>query len=155
MLWDVPNNHIKKESRHIYFLEIMRKVLILSLLFSFVLGFTACNDDDDVPNGGARVKVTAKDYDGDKQEGVTVYMYIDEPITIYTSKDDADRSEVTNKHGEATFTLDSRELDLLDTETELYFAVFYRSGGEDMVEGTTAVRVERDDDKSIELKVPF
>ncbi|MCD7977801.1 MAG: hypothetical protein LUG51_11840 [Tannerellaceae bacterium] len=134
----------------------MKKVWILSLLFSFALGFSACNDDDDdAPAGGARVEVTVKDYDGDEQEGVTVYMYIDEPDKSRYTKENADKKAVTDDDGKAVFILDSRDLDLYDTDTHLYFAVFYRVGGDDEIEGTTAITIQRDDNKKVELKVPF
>lgn len=134
----------------------MRKVLILSLIMGIYLSFTSCGDDDDAPILGANVKVTVTNIAGVKQENVEVYMFKDLKPDESTDPGSASKKEVTNADGIAYFKLNLLEMNIIESKTNLYFAVYYRVGGDLILKvGDASVTVKRDDEKAITLTIPI
>lgn len=134
----------------------MKKVLFLGLLFVVaVIGFSSCNDDDDNDFLRADVIVRVTDSLGVVQIGKTVYMYRDTPITDATVPGDARRMAVTDDNGIARFSLNFTELNIFESRTTLYFAVFYTLGGQMHVVGSRGVTVNRNESKEVEIKIPL
>ncbi len=151
------NNHIYKRLALLN-IGFMKKVLFLSLLLVFaVTGFTSCGDDDDDDASflGANVEVTVTNALGMVQSGKTVYLYKDTPVTSSTIPGDAKKMIVTDANGVAKFSLNLTELNILESQTTLYFAVFYTVGSETLVAGSTGVTVKRNESKKIEVKIPL
>ncbi|WP_165024154.1 hypothetical protein [Dysgonomonas sp. ZJ279] len=134
----------------------MKKLLFLSISILTMLAFASCSsDDDEAPALGANVQVTVKNLLGTPQKGTTVYMYKDKAIDDNTESANADRQVVTDENGVATFKLNFTELNILESQTSLYFAVFYTIGDTEGVKGTAAVTVKRNDAKQVELQIPI
>ncbi|WP_165042256.1 hypothetical protein [Dysgonomonas sp. ZJ709] len=134
----------------------MKKLLFLSISILTMLAFASCSsDDDEAPALGANVQVTVKNLLGTPQKGTTVYMYKDKAIDDNTESANADRQVVTDENGVATFKLNFTELNILESQTSLYFAVFYTIGDTEGVKGTAAVTVKRNDVKQVELQIPI
>lgn len=134
----------------------MKKGILFSLLVACVLGFTSCSDDDDdAPFLGAKVNVTVKNLLGIPQKGTTVYMYKDDKPTSSTRPGDAKKEVVANDEGLAGFSLNLTELNILESQTTLYFAAFYTIGDSTYLAGTEGITVKRDDTKNITLTIPL
>ena len=63
---------------------------------------------------------------------------------------DATKKVVTEEDGVAVFNLNVLELEIIDSQTTLYFAVFDEY---EEIRGYTAVTVKKGDNKRIELKL--
>lgn len=135
----------------------MKKVLYLSLFLVIALaGFSSCGDDEDDPDFlGADVEVTVTNALGVAQAGKTVYLYKDTPVTSSTVPGDAKKMLVTDDNGVVKFSLNLTELNILESQTSLYFAVFYTLEGETLVAGSVGVTVKRNESKKIEVKIPL
>lgn len=135
----------------------MRKILFFSLLVAAVLiGFASCGNDDDDPSFlGANVEVTVTNALGVVQAGKTVYLYKDTPVTSATVPGDAKKMVVTDDKGIAKFSLNLTELNVLESQTTLYFAAFYTVGDETLVAGSSGVTLKRNESKKIDLKIPL
>lgn len=134
----------------------MKKFLSLSVVIAAILAFASCsNNDDDAPVLGAKVEVTVKNLLGTPQKNTTVYMYKDKAIDNSTKSSDADKQVVTDENGVATFNLNFTELNISESQTSLYFAVFYKAGDTEGVKGSTAVTVKRNEVKQLELDIPL
>ncbi len=136
---------------------IKKKVKLLSFLFVLSLGFIACNDDDDVPDNGAVVKVKVRYDDGDKARNEIVYMFKDTQPTNDTPASQAVRSAITDSDGEAKFTLNFTDLDIFDNETKLYFVVYYThpTTGVSYLGGGEEVTVTRNETKTITIHLLY
>jgi len=135
----------------------MKKGLIYSLLLiGLTMGFISCGDDDDAPVLGANVKVTVKNIAGAVQEDVEVYMFKDLEPEGSTDPGSASKKEVTDANGVAYFKLNLTELNITESKTNLYFAVYYRVG-DDLIfkAGNESVTVKRDEEKAITLTIPI
>ena len=133
----------------------MKKLLLLSL-FLFVgtsLVFVSCNDDDD-PVLGARVNVTVKNLAGVAQ-GKTVYMFKDTEPTNSTDPSTAKKQIVTDANGLAEFDLNFTELNIFESQTSLYFAVFYTIGSETFIAGTAAITIKRGQTRDLDINIPI
>ena len=135
----------------------MKKVLYLSLFLVIALtGFCSCGDDEDDPDFlGADVEVTVTNALGVAQTGKTVYLYKDTPVTSSTVPGDAKKMLVTDDNGVVKFSLNLTELNILESQTSLYFAVFYTLEGKTLVAGSAGVTVKRNESKKIEVKIPL
>lgn len=135
----------------------MKKVLFLSLfVVAVMIGFASCGDDDDNPSFlGANVAVTVTNALGVPQAGKTVYLYKDTPVTSETVPGDAKKMVVTDDNGVAKFSLNLTELDILESQSTLYFAVFYTVGSETLVAGSSGITVKRNEAKKLDLKIPI
>lgn len=60
--------------------------------------------------------------------------------------DDTNKQIVTDDKGVATFKLNFTKLNLLETETSLYFAVFYMIGDSEFVLRSSVVAIKRDEE---------
>ena len=134
----------------------MKKGLIFSLLIGLAVSVSSCSDDDEAPVLGANVKVTVKNIAGIVQEDVEVYMFKDVEPNESTDPGSASKKETTDADGVAYFKLNLTQLNITESETNLYFAVFYRIG-DDLIfkAGDESVTVKRDDEKSITLTIPI
>lgn len=118
------------------------------------LGFIGC-DDDDPPVLGARVEVTVDNLLGTPQTGKTVYMFEDQEPTASTNPSSAKRQVVTNDQGVAVFELNFTELNIVESQTTLYFAVFYTIADEQFIVDSDGVTVKRNDTKKLTLHIPL
>lgn len=128
----------------------MKKSLIFSLLIVALFAFNSCNND--TPILGADVKVTVKNLLGIEKESITVYMFEHE-VNSDTKKEDAKKQVVTNKEGVADFNLNLTELNIVESQTTLYFAVFYTIGGEDKVAGSKGITVKRNESYNVDIDI--
>ena len=122
----------------------------------FALSLSSCGEDDDAPVLGANVKVTVKNIAGVVQQDVEVYMFKDLEPEESTDPGSASKKEITNADGVAYFKLNLTELNITESKTNLYFAVYYRIG-DDLIfkAGDESVTVKRDEEKAITLTIPI
>ncbi len=131
-----------------------RLFFFLGLSLFAVLTFISCNsDDNDDPSFlGAKVNVTVKNSLGELQKGTTVYMFKD---ASGDTPDGAKKQVVTNENGIAIFDLNLTELNILESQTSLYFVVFYQIGDETFKAGSEGVTVKRNETRSLEITIPL
>lgn len=105
----------------------MRKVILATIISLVAMaGFSSCSDDDDeAPLLGALVDVTVKDILGNPYKGGTVYMFKNVDPNEETDKGSADKTEKTNDDGLAKFNLNLTDLNITESKTPLFFAVYY------------------------------
>ncbi|SHF95186.1 hypothetical protein [Dysgonomonas macrotermitis] len=135
----------------------MRNRLLVSILMGVILFYTSCsNDDDDAPFLGANVKVTVKNLAGVEQKDVVVYMFKELEPDESTDPGSATKTETTNDEGIAYFKLNLTELNITESKTNLYFAVYYKVGDDLILKaGDESVVVKRNDEKSITITIPI
>ncbi|MDR2010592.1 MAG: hypothetical protein LBQ22_08940 [Bacteroidales bacterium] len=133
----------------------MKNLLLITTIIALLSILSSCNKNDDAPTLGADVKVTVVNSLGEVQDGVTVYMYKDQEVTNSTKISDAKKQVITDSNGVADFYLSFTELNILESQTSLYFAVFYSLGTENRVAGSVGVTVKRDDVKNLTLEIPL
>lgn len=124
-------------------------------MLSFTLFSCSDDDDDDAPFLGAQVTVNVENVLGGDKAGKTVYMFKNREVTGTTTPESASKMVVTNSEGKAVFDLNFTELSILESQTTLYFAVFYTTGDESKIAGSTGVTVKRGDVKEVHLEVLF
>lgn len=121
----------------------MKKLL---LFYSVLLmSLISCSDDDEIATR-TFVEITVTE-NLETKSGVTVYMFSDlkGPDTGFFDPFYADKSVITENDGVATFNLQEVfDLDIIDTQTTLYFAVFES----DIVLGQTALTIEKGETKA-------
>ncbi|MBQ7648898.1 MAG: hypothetical protein IJS92_07490 [Paludibacteraceae bacterium] len=129
----------------------MKKILIMLLAAVFGLSLTGCNSDS---KSDATVKVKVVDLLGLPQSGETVYMFKaqkwdqGESFREVTFKD---KSAVTDNNGVATFELrEAFDLEIIDSQTTLYFATFGNDGK--TIKGQTAVTVKKGETKEATIR---
>lgn len=126
------------------------------LCVAIISSCTSCSKDKDAPVLGAKIEVTVKNWPGSTRKDVSVYMYKDEKVTEKTKVSDAKKVVVTNDKGVATFDLNFTELNILESQTTLYFAVFYKGVGDiELVAGSVGVTVKRGETKNVDLTIPL
>lgn len=130
----------------------MKKVFVFSLLIAFVAGLSSCKNND-APVLGATVKVKVENLLNIEKESITVYMF-DKEVNNSTKKEDAKKQIVTDKNGIATFNLNFTELNIIESQTTLYFAVFYTAGDKDYVAGSKGITVERNKSYDVKIDIP-
>lgn len=127
------------------------KITAVSLLVLFFVVFTSCSKDDDLSGkSGATVEVLVK-YKGVKQTNFPVNMFSNSkgPSTSFFTKFHADKTVMTNNSGIAIFKLqDVYDLDIIDNQTTLYFAVFAKEGN-----AYRGVTIEKGETKSITINL--
>ena len=132
----------------------MKKIGFLIGALAMVTLLSSCKKDE--PILGANVKVTVKNYLGIVQKGTTVYMYKDHEPNNNTRPSEAKQQVITDDNGVAEFRLNFANLDIFESQTSLYFAVFYTNNdGETRVAGSTGVTVKRDESKNLDLTIPL
>jgi hypothetical protein len=135
----------------------MKKV-ILAIFVSIagMAGFSSCSDDDEAPVLGAYVEVTVKDIVGNPYKEGTVYMFKNVDPNEETDKGSADKTEKTDENGVAKFKLNFTELNITESKTPLFFAVYYTGADGDIVvkAGEGSVTVKRDDEKKLTITIP-
>ena len=123
----------------------MKKGLIFAALALVIMMFSSCQ-----PATKATVNVTVTKA-GEPQAGVVVYMFNEDYWEeALTDPFDATKKVVTEEDGVAVFNLNVLELEIIDSQTTLYFAVFDEY---EEIRGYTAVTVKKGDNKRIELKL--
>lgn len=131
----------------------MKKILLISLLALTLSTFTSCKDNDS-PILGAKVNVHVKNTLGVSKDGITVYMY-EKEVTNSTTKAEAKKQIVTNSSGIAEFELNFTELNIIESQTTLYFAVFYTVDDTEYVVGSTGLTVKRDQEYNVNITMPI
>ena len=124
--------------------------LPLLLTTSLLFLSPACSKDP----LGATVEVEVVNLFNAPVKGVTVYLFKDE-FSLHSKPADAKKQVVTNNNGIASFHLNLLQLNIFESETSLYFAVFYKLGGVDFQAGSSAITVQKGAVKSVLLKVPL
>lgn len=136
----------------------MKKGLLSMLIAAtMLLGFNSCNsDDDDAPAIQSYVNVTVKNLAGELKPETNVYLFKNTRPVQTTNPTTAIQMEKTNTNGVAGFTINLNELEITETQTPLYFAVFYRLGTENLIfTAEEPVYVRRDETRSTEIEVVF
>jgi len=128
-----------------------KRTLTLGLALTCLLGLNSC--DKDKPFLGAKVEVSVSNILEQPQKGMTVYMFKDNKITSDTKIADADKQVITNDEGVAIFSLNLLDLNIIESQTSLYFGVFLKIGDEELVYGSAAVTVKKGDEKEVDIKV--
>ena len=128
----------------------MKKGLIFAALALVMTMFCSCG----LTATKATVNVTVKNQLGIKQPNVAVYMYDADEWTALDLllPSSASKMVVTNEVGIAHFNLSTLDLDVIDTQTTVHFAVFDDLGN---VRGHVPVTVKKGDNKRVELKLNF
>lgn len=124
----------------------MKKFIIVLLAAVLGLSMTSC-----LTKTKATVKVTVTDALGMPVEGETVYMFTTASWDAVRLPANAEKRELTNKDGVATFNIQGIYLDVIDNTATLYFAVFEASG--DKVRAYKAVAVKAGDNKEVEIEL--
>lgn len=127
----------------------MKKGLIFATLALVVAMFCSCG----LTATKATVSVTVTKL-GIPQSGVIVYMYdADEWVALDLLLPSAASKEVvTDKDGIADFNLSTLDLDVIDSQTTVYFAVFDDLGD---VRGYTAATVKKGGNERAEIKLKY
>lgn len=127
----------------------MKKGLIFAALALVVFMFSSCALT--ATKATVSVKVTKQDV---AQPNVVVYMYDSDAWTALDLllPSSASKEVVTDGEGIADFNLSTLDLDVIDSQTTLYFAVFDDLGN---VRGYIPVTVRKGDNKRVELKLNF
>ena len=125
----------------------MKNFKLLSILLSTVLlmTITSCDKEDAETGATAEVKVMES---GTIKTGVTVHMFSEQtgPSTTFFEPFFAKKTVITESDGIATFILqDIIDLEAIDNQTTLYFAVF-NDDEEEL--GRTAMTIEKGETKS-------
>ncbi len=125
-----------------------KKVLMLLFCSVLIFSLNSCEKEDD--NVSSYAKITVKKQ-GKVQSGVTVYMFSSESKEVgIFSAFSADKQVVTDADGVATFELqDVYDLNTIDSQTTLYFAVFKG----DIVLGQTAITIKKDETKTATINI--
>lgn len=134
----------------------MKKIFSLALLVLFAVALTSCNScNRQKPVLGAKVTVAVKNIFGSPQDGMKVYMFKGVKPTNSTDPSTADKVELTNLEGVATFNLNFTDLKITEGETTVYFAVFYHTGDKTMVAGKEGIMLSNGDARKIEITIPI
>lgn len=123
------------------------RIILFSVISLVLLTLTSC--DKEVKTAKVEVNVTQG---GSSKSGVTVYMFnsLQGPDTEFFKPFFADKQSVTESNGLAVFELQEvYDLEVIDTQTTLYFAVF---DGETVL-GKSAVTIKAGETKSIDIKL--
>jgi len=134
----------------------MKKGILFLCIALIGMAFTSCSDDDEAPILGAYVGVTVKNLAGTLQDGVKVYMFKNVNPDEDTDIASATKVETTDANGVAHFKLNLTELSITESQTYLYFAVYYNVGDDVIFKaGDQGVTVKRDDEKNITITIPI
>lgn len=134
----------------------MKKVFHYLLAVTLLAGFASCSDDDEAPVLGAYVEVTVLNSIGTPQPNMDVYMFKNVEPGETTDLSTASKKETTNDKGLAGFQLNLTELNIAESQTPLYFAVYYKIGDTFMLKaGEQSLTVKRDDEKKITITIPI
>ena len=129
----------------------MKKILIVMLAAVLGLSLTGCQSNG---KNDATVKVKVVDLLGLPQSGETVYMFNAQKWDQGESFREVifkDKSAVTDNNGVATFELqETFDLEIIDSQTTLYFATFGNDGK--TIKGQTAVTVKKGETKEATIR---
>lgn len=128
----------------------MKKILfITSIALLFTAFNSSCEKDEDNVSSYAEIKILEN---GERQSGVTVYMFSEnkDPNSNLFQPHAADKSVVTESDGVAKFDLqETFDLDIIDTQTTLYFGVFDQ---DDNTLGYTGLTIKKNETKSATIE---
>ena len=126
----------------------MKKGLFLAMLALVVVAFSSCQ-----MKTRATVELTVVNTLGIPQSGIQVFQFSslkwNDPTLAHTPEN-ASRYLYTDQEGKVTFDLTWIDLEVIDTQTTLHYAVFDREGD---VIGKTAVTVRQGENKTATLKI--
>jgi hypothetical protein len=126
------------------------KLLGLSILTLLLVTFNSCSEDDEIESSGATVEITVK-HNEQIQTGYPVNMFDAQtgPSTTFFTAFHSKKTVVTNDNGVAIFKLqDVYDLNVIDNQTTLYFAVFSTQGN-----AYKAITIEKGETKSATIVV--
>ncbi len=109
---------------------------------------SSCRKDDEELGATVNVKVTEG---GKLKSGVTVHMFDvhSGPTTVFYTPFYSDKQVVTESDGVARFDLQEKiDLEAIDNQTTLYFAVFSRS---EHLLGETAVTIKKGEERTVSI----
>lgn len=128
----------------------MKKLLTLFLCSTLFISFMSCSEDSENETSlNAFAKITVNENQKAKS-GVTVHMFDSNsgPNTEFFTSFFSKKKVITESDGIATFNLlDTFDLEVIDTQTTLYFAVF---DGDEIL-GQTALTIEKGETKSTSI----
>lgn len=135
----------------------MKTDIFISFLLAIMTLFSACsNDSEEAPFLGASINVTVQNLSGTVQNDIKVYMFKNLEPDDGTDPKSAQREETTNSAGVALFKLNLTELNIIESETTLYFAVYYKIGDDIVLKaGDSSLTIKRNEDKEISITIPI
>lgn len=131
----------------------MKKIKLLgfSVLTVMLIALSSCSkDDENLEKSGATVEITVK-YNGKTQKNYPVNMFDKQtgPSTAFFEEFHSRKTVTTNDNGIAIFKLqDVIDLNVIDNQTILYFAVFSEQG-----DAYTALTIEKGDVKTATINI--
>ena len=128
----------------------MKRVFLLVALFALVLLTGACKKDKDIVKAYAKVEVKQR---GIIKAGIPVYMFTENtgPHTAFFSSFFAKKTVISDADGVATFELqDVFDLELISTQTTLYFGVF---GNDDIILGSVGLTIKKGETKMVTINL--
>ncbi len=132
----------------------MKKVFLDLLAIALFAGFPSCSEDDEAPVLGAYVAVTVVNVIGTPQPGMDVYMFENVEPDETTDISTASKKVTTDSNGVAGFKLNLTELNITESQTHLYFAVYYKVGDTFLLKaGDGYITVKRNDEKSVTITI--
>jgi predicted small secreted protein len=130
----------------------MKKLTAALLMTSLFFVLSACSKDN--AGLGANVEVKVTNLLNQPQKGKFVYLFMNE-MPDKPKPADAKKQATTDDSGVAFFRLNLTELKIFESQTSLYFGVFYTVLGQEFLAGSNAVTVQRSDVKKIDVKIPL
>ena len=130
----------------------MKKMVTVLLGATLMGGLFSCGK----AGLGANVEVKVSNLLNMPVKEKVVYLFKDkDPLTLHLKPEDAQKHVITDNNGVALFHLNFVDFDILESQTSLYFGVYYTVGGNDYLAGSSAITVQRGDQKRIDLKIPL
>lgn len=129
----------------------MKKLLFLSLIAILSVFIVSCErDKEPEQKKEVETQITVKVVKGNtSQNGVTVYMFDSEKPATF--KPLFAKKSVITENGVATFKLQEvHDLNLIDKQTTIYFAVFK----DETILGRTGVTIEKGQNKTTTITIP-
>jgi len=123
--------------------------VFLAIIFCFIC--STCSKDG--IGSGANVEVSVVNLFKEPVKGITVYLFVNE---LSSNPNGAKKQVVTNDKGVALFRLNFTDLNIVESETPLYFLIFYTLAGHDFMAGSdpSAITLSRGEVKKVEIKAP-
>ena len=130
--------------------------MMLTALIMLSVSFVSCgDDDDDFTNDNAKAYVNITVQSGGKpQSGITVYMFDSQTAkAIGFSTLHSRKSVATGSDGVARFELGDMDLDIIDSQTTLYFVTFTKDAAGKEYQNQAAITIKKGETKSATINI--
>ncbi|MBO7596956.1 MAG: hypothetical protein J6T70_07930 [Bacteroidales bacterium] len=129
--------------------------MLLTLMCAMTIFVSCGDDDDDFTNDNAKAYVNITVQSGGKpQSGITVYMFDSQTAkAIGFSTLHSRKSVATGSDGVARFELGDMDLDIIDSQTTLYFVTFTKDGTGKEYQNQAAITIKKGETKSATINI--